>query len=55
MAVASDAPFPEWKHTFTGPRLCPAIADRLTYNAHIIETGSESFRLAQAARVHASQ
>jgi DNA replication protein DnaC len=55
MAVASNAPFSEWKHTFTDPRLCTAIVDRLTYNAHIIETGSQSFRLAQAARAHASQ
>jgi len=43
----------EWKHTFTDPRLCSAIVDRLTCNAHIIETGSQSFRLAQAARTHA--
>ena len=55
IAVASNAPFSEWKHTFTDPRLCAAIVDRLTYNAHIIETGSESFRLAQAARAHAGQ
>jgi DNA replication protein DnaC len=54
MAVASNAPFSEWKHTFTDPRLCAAIVDRLTYNAHIIETGSQSFRLAQASRAHAS-
>ena len=47
MAVASNAPFSEWKRTFTDPRLCAAIVDRLTYNAHIIETGTESFRLAQ--------
>jgi DNA replication protein DnaC len=55
MAVASNAPFSEWKHTFTDPRLCAAIVDRLTYNAHIIETGSESFRLAQTARAHAGK
>ena len=47
MAVASNAPFSEWKRTFTDPRLCAAIVDRLTYNAHIIETGTQSFRLAQ--------
>jgi len=47
MAVASNAPFSEWKRTFTDPRLCSAIVDRLTYNAHIIETGTQSFRLAQ--------
>ena len=48
MAVASNAPFSEWKRTFTDPRLCSAIVDRLTYNAHIIETGTQSFRLAQS-------
>jgi len=50
MAIASNAPFSEWKRTFTDPRLCTAIVDRLTYNAHIIETGSGSYRLAQTAR-----
>jgi DNA replication protein DnaC len=53
IAVASNAPFSEWKHTFTDPRLCAAIVDRLTYNAHIIETGTQSFRLAQTARARA--
>ena len=53
LAVASNAPFSEWKRTFTDPRLCSAIVDRLTYNAHIIETGTDSFRLAQASRAHA--
>jgi hypothetical protein len=55
LADRPHAPFSEWKHTFTDPRLCAAIVDRLTYNAHIIETGSESYRLAQAALAHASQ
>ena len=32
--------------TFTDPRLCAAIVDRLTYNATIIETGTNSYRLA---------
>jgi DNA replication protein DnaC len=51
MAVASNAPFSEWKRTFTDPRLCAAIVDRLTYNAHIIETGTQSFRPASPERV----
>jgi DNA replication protein DnaC len=55
MAVASNAPFSEWKRTFTDPRLCAAIVDRLTYNAQIIETGSQSYRLAQTARARAGQ
>lgn len=28
------------------PRLCAAIVDRLTFNGAIIETGTESYRLA---------
>lgn len=31
---------------FTDPRLCAAIVDRLTFGGNIIETGSDSFRLA---------
>ncbi|MCI0686870.1 MAG: IS21-like element helper ATPase IstB [Sporichthyaceae bacterium] len=46
IAVASNAPFSEWKRTFTDPRLCAAIVDRLTFNGHIIETGTSSYRLA---------
>jgi DNA replication protein DnaC len=47
IAVASNAPFSEWKQTFTDQRLCAAVVDRLTFNAHIVETGSESYRLQQ--------
>jgi DNA replication protein DnaC len=47
IAIASNAPFSEWKQTFTDPRLCAAIVDRVTFNAHIVETGTDSFRLAQ--------
>jgi DNA replication protein DnaC len=46
MAVAANAPWAEWKRIFAHPRLCAAIVDRLTGNAHVIETGSESYRLA---------
>ncbi len=35
----------EWTSTFTDPRLCAAIVDRLTFDAHIIATGSDSYRL----------
>ena len=31
--------------TFTDPRLAAAVVDRLTFRAHIIETGSDSYRL----------
>jgi DNA replication protein DnaC len=45
IAVASNAPFSEWGRTFTDPRLAAAVVDRLTFKAHIIETGSDSYRL----------
>ena len=43
--VNSLAPFSEWDQTFTDPRLAAAIVDRLTFNAHIIQTGTDSYRL----------
>jgi DNA replication protein DnaC len=45
VAVASNAPFSEWGSTFTDPRLAAAVVDRLTFNAHILETGTDSYRL----------
>lgn len=45
VAVASNHPFSEWGRTFTDPRLVAAVVDRLTFNAHIIETGTNSYRL----------
>ena len=32
------------------PRLVAAIVDRLTFHAHIIETGSDSYRLKQTRK-----
>ena len=46
IAIASNEPFSGWTKTFTDPRLCAAIVDRLTYHATIIETGTTSYRLA---------
>jgi IstB-like ATP binding protein len=31
---------------FGDPRLVVAIVDRVTFNAHILETGTQSYRLA---------
>ncbi|MGH3966358.1 MAG: IS21-like element helper ATPase IstB [Pseudonocardiaceae bacterium] len=45
IAIATNAPFSEWGHTFTDPRLAAAVVDRLTFNAHIIQTGTDSYRL----------
>ena len=46
VAVASNEPFSGWTKTFTDPRLCAAIVDRLTFAGHIIETGTSSYRQA---------
>jgi DNA replication protein DnaC len=46
IAIASNAPFSEWTKTFTDKRLAAAVIDRITYKAHIIETGTQSYRLA---------
>jgi DNA replication protein DnaC len=45
IAVATNAPFSEWGATFTDPRLAAAVVDRLTFNAHLITTGTDSHRL----------
>ena len=46
IAIASNESFSGWTRTFTDPRLCAAIVDRLTFNGTIIVTGTESYRLA---------
>ena len=50
IACASNAPFSEWGTTFTDPRLAAAVVDRLTFNAHIIQTGTASYRLNATTR-----
>ncbi|MGP4017446.1 ATP-binding protein [Saccharopolyspora sp. 5N708] len=54
VAIASNESFGGWTKTFTDPRLCAAIVDRLTFGGTIIETGTESYRLAQT-RARAAQ
>jgi len=45
VAIGSNLPFSEWGQVVTDPRLVAAIVDRVTFNGHIIETGTESYRL----------
>ena len=52
VAIASNEPFSGWTKTFADPRLCAAIVDRLTYNGHILETGTTSYRLAHSRSSH---
>jgi DNA replication protein DnaC len=46
IAIGTNLPFSEWGTVFPDPRLVAAIVDRITFNAHIIETGTQSYRLA---------
>jgi hypothetical protein len=45
IALASDLPFSKGGGVVADPRLVAAIMDRVTFNAHTIETGTESYRL----------
>ncbi|MGH3750354.1 MAG: IS21-like element helper ATPase IstB, partial [Micromonosporaceae bacterium] len=47
VAIASNEAFSGWTKTFTDPRLCAAIVDRLTFGGNIIQTGTDSYRLAR--------
>jgi hypothetical protein len=42
--ITTNLPFSEWTTVFPNARLCQAMLDRVTDQAHIIETGSESYR-----------
>jgi DNA replication protein DnaC len=48
--VTTNLPFSEWSQVFTNARLCKAVLDRLTDQAHIIETGAESYRFRRTLR-----
>ena len=45
VAIATNLPFSEWGTVFPDPRLVAAIVDRVTFNAHILQTGTQSYRL----------
>jgi DNA replication protein DnaC len=44
LIITTNLPFGEWMTVFTNARLCKAILDRITDKAHIIETGTDSYR-----------
>lgn len=54
--LTTNLPFSEWTQVIPNARLCKALLDRITDRAHIIETGTESYRfrrtLAQRAHGH---
>ena len=44
LIVTTNLPFGEWTKVFPDPRLAKAVVDRITHKAHIIQTGTESWR-----------
>lgn len=42
--ITTNLPFSEWTQVFPSARLCKALLDRITDRAHIIDTGTESYR-----------
>src|SRR6201995_4072395 len=42
--VTTTLPVSEWSQVIPNPRLCKALIDRLTDRAHIITTGTDSYR-----------
>ena len=42
--LTTNLPFSEWTQMIPNARLCKALVDRITDRAHIVETGSESYR-----------
>jgi hypothetical protein len=45
IVIATNLPFSEWGWAFPDPRLVAAIVDGVTFNARILETGTQSYRL----------
>jgi len=54
VVIASNESF-GWTKTFADQRLYAAIVDRLTFGGNIIETGTESYRLASTRARDAAQ
>lgn len=44
LILTTNLPFSEWTQVIPNARLCKALLDRITDRAHIIETGTESYR-----------
>lgn len=53
--VTTNLPFSEWNTMFPNARLCKAMLDRLTDQAHIIDTGKESYRFRRSMEKKATR
>src|SRR5215469_3773448 len=47
--LTTNLPFSEWTQVIPSARLCKALIDRITDRAHILETGTESYRFRRTA------
>lgn len=50
LIVTTNLPFERWTEVLLDASLTAAALDRLTHRCHIVETGSESYRLKEAKR-----
>ena len=48
--LTTNLPFSEWTKVIPNARLCKALVDRITDQAHIIETGADSYRFRRTAQ-----
>ena len=48
-SLTTNLPFSEWTQVIPNARLCKAVLDRITDRAHILETGTESYRFRRTA------
>ena len=49
IVLTTNLPFSEWTQVIPNARLCKALLDRITDRAHILETGTESYRFRRTA------
>jgi DNA replication protein DnaC len=50
--LTTNLPFSEWTQVIPNARLCKALLDRVTDRAHIIETGTDSYRFRRTLERH---
>jgi hypothetical protein len=53
--LTTNLPFSEWTQVIPNARLCKALLDRITDRAHIIETGSDSYRFRRTIELRGRQ